>query len=65
MQILRFHNRPRQGLVISDTFHTVVEGAVTLTLIGNFVAKQASAKCFSLTIHTPEAPKQVAFVDVS
>ena len=51
--------------MISDTFHTVLEGAVTLTLIGNFVAKQASAKCFSLTIHTPEAPKQVAFVDVS
>ena len=50
--------------MISYTFHTVLEGAVTLTLIGNFLAKQASAKCYSLPIHMPEAPKHGAFMDI-
>ena len=32
VEFLLFHNGPRQGLVISYTVHTVLEGAVTLTL---------------------------------
>ena len=56
VQFLRFQNGSRQDLVISYTFYTVLDGAVTLTLNGNFLAKQASAKCYALPIHMPEAP---------
>ena len=62
--IFTFPELTVQGLVISFTFYTVLERAVTLTLIGNFLAKQVSAKCYSLPIHMPEAPKHGAFMDI-
>ena len=48
VQFKVLQNEPRQGLVISYTFYTVLEGAVTLT---QFLAKQASVKGYALPIN--------------